>query len=269
MPPGNQLYMLSVHSDSCAHSLPTWCGGNRDIMGSHDRDVSKLIVKNIVYQDPTSVEIHHLDLLKSELSVRNVIDSWLSKDEVYYFILVVDMQLPSSSNLVNFIRSYVDQVILVPEKMFLMLLHYPLSYGKSSYPALFLGNWQCFYLDGIGYRNSCSHLSVNNVFKAACFQDCKLDAALLLDAVLPKAIQYVCSQVSFYSCSSNPRSVNQDMQFTDRLTKLESILNYKFEDCSLAMVLGEKYSACGRRMHYTTCYKELHTAYSQVQPTCR
>ena len=150
------------------------------------------------------------------------------------------MQLHCSSNLVNFIRTHIEQMDLAPTKKFLLLLHYPLS-CKPSYPALFLGNWQCAYLDGIGYRGvSSSHLSVNNVFEASCFY-CDLDANSLLAALLPKAVQYVASQVSFYSCSPHPQSVNQDMQFTERLGVIEALLKRQIKGSSLGKLLMKKY----------------------------
>ena len=214
-----QLHMLHVRSDSCSQSLPTWL--------------------NIVYENPSHVEIHHLGLLKSESSVRSIIDSWVSSG-VDCFILVVDMQLQQSAKLVNFVRAFVEQEVNVEQpKKFMLLLHYPLSGDKPSYPALFLGNWQCAYLDGIGYTSS--RMSVNNVFEAACFDDCALDEDKLLNALLPKAVQYVASQVPFYSRSPHPQSVNQDMQFTERLIKIESIMNRQIKGVPLAKLLCRNY----------------------------
>jgi len=236
-----QLYMLHVHSDLCAHSLPTWCGDGHTIR-TPEEIIFKSKVESIVHENPSSIQIHHLDLLKSESSVRILIDSWASKEEVCCFILVVDMQLQCSSNLVNFIRAHIEQVSLAPTKQFLLLLHYPLSYKNPSYPALFLGNWQCAYLDGIGYHGvSSSILSVNNVFEAACFEECQLNADSLHAALLPKAAQYVASQVSYYSCSPYPQSVNQEMQFTERLIKIEAVLKRQLKGESLGKLLCKKY----------------------------
>ena len=236
----SHLWMLHVCSDSCAHSLPTWCGEDEHPAKSHEEAIFKQIVRSIVHENPSRVEIRHLDLLKSETSLRNTIESWALKQEVDSFILVVNMQLHCSLNLVNYIRTHVEQMGLQPTKKFLLLLHYPLS-CKPSYPALFLGNWQCAYLDGIGYRGaSSSHLSTNNVFEAACF-GCDLNADSLLDALLPKAVQYIASQVSFYSCSPHPQSVNQDLQFTERLVKIEAVLMRQIKGKSLGKYLMEKY----------------------------
>ena len=232
----SQLYIISVHSDANSHGLPTW---HSDMVGSNS--VYESIVTSIVTEDSSNVEIHHLDLLKSEASLRHTIDSWTLNEDVGCYILIVDMQLRSSSNLVNFVRSYIEQKNLSPTKRFLILLHYPLSVGKSSYPALFLGRWECIYLDGIGYRDaSSSILSVINVFEAACFNQ-QLNASTLIEALLPKAIQYASSQCRFYSSSIYPDSVNHKMEFITRHKKVEAILAREFTGKSLGMLLGEKY----------------------------
>ena len=159
-------YLLNVHSDSCAHSIPTWCsGGDLD----NDSHVFQSIVERVIHKDSSNIQIQHIDLLKSESSLRSSIDSWASNEKTDIFILVVDMQLQSSSNLVNFTRCYVEQASLKKSKRFVLLLHYPLSVKIPSYPALFLGKWQCLYLDGIGYRDFTSpHLSINDIFMSAC-----------------------------------------------------------------------------------------------------
>ena len=232
--------MIFVHSDACSHSLPTWCQRN-DISGNNS-DVYTSIVTNTVHDEPSAIEIFHLDLLKSEAALRVTLDNWVGNNVVSHYILVVDMQLQSSRNLVNFVRSLVEQMRLPTTKRFVLLLHYPLSVDKPSYPALFLGNWQCSYLDGVGYRDgSSSYLPVNNVFEAACFDGTQLNANRLLDALLPKAIQYVSSRCCFYSSSIDPRSVNQKMQYIERHSRLEAILECEISGKSLAMQLIEKY----------------------------
>ena len=232
--------MISVHSDACSHGLPTWCHDS-DISGINS-DVYISIVTNTVHDEASAVEIFHLDLLKSEAALRVTLDNWAENNDVSHYILVVDMQLQSSRNLVNFVRALVEQMGLSTAKRFVLLLHYPLSVNKSSYPALFLDNWNCSYLDGIGYRSGCSsYLPVNNVFEAACFEDIQLNANFLLDALLPKAIQYVSSRCCFYSSSTHPRSVNQKMQYIERHTRVEAILDRNINGKSLAMQLTEKY----------------------------
>jgi hypothetical protein len=201
--------------------------------------VFKAIVENVVHEDPSNVMINHLDLLKSEAALRNIIDSWCANGEVNCFILVVDMQHRASSNLSNFVRSYIEHIELPTLKKFLLMLHYPLSVGRPNYPALFLGNWQCMYLDGIGYRDSLGQLSVNSIFEASCFNQ-QLNTNPL-DALLPKAIQYVASQCRFYSNSTHPASVNREMQFVDRHTNIEATLERILSGKSLASLLGEKY----------------------------
>ena len=229
--------MINVHSDSCAHSLPTWCGGDKDDV---DGNVFKTIVEEIVHDDPSNVHIQHIDLLKSESSLRSTIELWASAEEVDFFVLVVDMQLQCSTNLVNFTRSSVEQLKLAPAKRFLLMLHYPLSCKTPSYPALFLGKWQCIYLDGIGYRGfTSSPLSINNIIMTGLDQ-AVLDADMLLDALLPKTIQYVASQVPFYS-RGNSQSVNREMQFTERLRKIEAVLNRQIEGKSLGYLLCASY----------------------------
>jgi hypothetical protein len=237
-----QLYMISVRSDSCAHSLPTWSLRDRGTVETLDEDdLFEAMVKKIVHEDPTQVVIQHLDLIKSEASLRGIIESWMSTERSTCFILVVDMQLPSSSKLVNFVRTYVEQLSIPPSKKFLLLLHYPLSCSNPSYPSLFLG-WECVYFDGIGYRDaSSSHLSVNNVFEAACFGEVRLDTNMLVHALLSKATQYVSSQLSFYTCSTILGSVNHKMHFTERITKLESVLKSQINGMSLATLLSKKY----------------------------
>ncbi|KAL7555253.1 hypothetical protein ACHAWF_018911 [Thalassiosira exigua] len=238
-----QRYMLSVRSDLCPHSLPSWCGDDRNDARTQEEALFKAKVESIVHEHPSDIEIHHLDMMKSESSVRGAINSWATTEEISCLMLVADMQLQSSPKLVNFVRAHIERVKLSSMKKFFLLLHHPLSCETPSYPALFLGTWQCVYLDGIGHQGvSSSHLSINSVFEAACFDDCSLRADSMLDALLPKALQYVASQVSFYTRSSQPQSVNQrDTEFTERLVKLEGILKSPIKGESLGRIICQQY----------------------------
>ena len=123
-----------------------------------------------------------------------------------------------------------------------MLLHYPLSSERPSYPALFLGKWQCVYLDGIGYHGfSGRQLPINDIFVSAFSEQSALRADMFVDSLLPRAAQYIASQVPFYQCSSHPASVNRDMQFTERLCAIEAIFRNQIGDASLGMLLMNKY----------------------------
>jgi hypothetical protein len=231
--------MIYARSDSCAHSLPTW---------SHTFDEETVDpsilnrVRSLIHDRPSSVEIHHLDLLKSEPEIKASFDAWVSKSGANFFILVVDMKL-QSANIVNFIRSYVEQNILPPDKKFFLLLHFPLSCYNSTYPALFLGKWRCIFLDGIGHADG-NNVDLNNVLQSACsFEEQQLDRDSLLHALKPKAIQYVASQVTFYACSTQPQSINQVMPFTDRMIRVGETLTKTVGGKTLEALLCEKYIA--------------------------
>jgi hypothetical protein len=186
------------------------------------------------------VEIHHLDLLKSESEIRTTFDGWVSTELVKTFILVVDMKM-QSTNIVNFIRSYVEQATLSSDKLFILLLHFPLSCDQSIYPALFLGKWCCIFLDGIGDADGNS-VDFNNVLQSACsLTGQKLNADTLLGALKPKALQYVASQVPFYSCSKQPHSINHSMTLTERMNCIEKILSNEVEQATLETILCRKF----------------------------
>jgi hypothetical protein len=189
------------------------------------------------------VEIRHLDLLKSESEIRTTFDSWASKSLVNIFILVVDMKVQSqSTNIVNFIRSYVEQATLSAGKQFLLLLHFPLSCVNSVYPALFLGKWRCTFIDGIGDADG-NNVDFNNLLQSACSLTGHLNADSLLRALKPKALQYVASQVPFYTCSTLPHSVNQAMTLTERMDLIEEILASNVEQATLETILCRKFIA--------------------------
>jgi len=230
----SQFHIVYARSDSCAHSLPTW--SNNDGI-----DPSILHrVRSLVHDDPSAVEIHHLDLLKSESEIRTTFDGWVSTELVKTFILVVDMKM-QSTNIVNFIRSYVEQATLSSDKLFILLLHFPLSCDQSIYPALFLGKWCCIFLDGIGDADGNS-VDFNNVLQSACsLTGQKLNADTLLGALKPKALQYVASQVPFYSCSKQPHSINHSMTLTERMNCIEKILSNEVEQATLETILCRKF----------------------------
>ena len=230
----NQFHIIFARSDSCAHSLPSWSN-----VDSIDSSILHR-VRSLVHDDPSTVEIHHLDLLKSESEIRATFDSWVSKDHVTTFVLVVAMKM-KSSNIVNFIRSYVEQATLSTDKHFILLLHFPLSCDQSIYPALFLGKWSCTFLDGIGDADG-NNLDFNNVLQSACsLTGQELNADALLAALKPKALQYVASQVPFYSCSKQPDSVNQAMTLTARMDCLEKTLASKVGQVTLETTLCRKF----------------------------
>ena len=231
----NQFHIIYARSDICSHSLPTWS----NIDGVDASTLNR--VRNLVHDDPCAVEIHHLDLLKSESEIRSTFDSWVLKAHADVFILVVDMKIQSTS-IVNFIRSYVEQATSLSEnKHFVLLLHFPLSCRNTAYPALFLGKWRCTFLDGIGDTDG-NNVDFNNVLQSACsLTNQKLNADSLLDALKPKALQYVASQVPFYSCSTQPDSINQAMTLTARMVAIENILTTKVEEMTLGAILSSKF----------------------------
>jgi hypothetical protein len=230
----NQFHIIYARSDSCAHSLPSWS----NIDGVDPSTLHR--VRSLVHDNPSAVEIRHLDLLKSESEIRTAFDNWASKSLVNIFILVVDMKL-QSTNIVNFIRSYVEETTLPTGKQFLLLLHFPLSCDNSIYPALFLGKWRCTFIDGIGDADG-NNVDFNNVLQSACsLTGQKLNADSLLRALKPKALQYVASQVPFYSCSKKPRSINQAMTLTERMDRIEEILASNVEQATLETILCSKF----------------------------
>ena len=232
----NQFHIVYARSDSCAHSLPTWS----NVEGVDPSILHR--IRSLVHDNPSAVEIRHLDLLKSESEIRTTFDSWVSKPAVNTFILVVDMKI-QSMNIVNFIRSYVEQATLSPGKQLLLLLHFPLSCDNSIYPALFLGKWRCTFLDGIGDADG-NDVDFNNVMQSACsLTGQKLNADSLLRALKPKALQYIASQVPFYSCSKQLRSINKAMTLTERMDRIEEILASNVDQATLETILCRKFIA--------------------------
>jgi len=232
----NQFHIIYARSDCSAHSLPSWS----NIDGVDPSTLHR--VRSLVHDNPSAVEIRHLDLLKSESEIRTTFDSWASKSLVNIFVLVVDMKVQSkSTNIVNFIRSYVEQATLSAGKQFLLLLHFPLSCVKSFYPALFLGKWRCTFIDGIGDADG-NNVDFNNVLQSACsLTGHTLNADSLLRAWKPKALQYVASQVPFYTCSTLPHSVNQAMTLTERMDRIDEILASNVEHAPLETNLCRKF----------------------------
>lgn len=251
----NQFYMIYARSDSCAHSMPTW--SNNNDKESIDSSIPNR-VRSLIHDNPAAVEIHHLDLLKSESDIKTTFDSWASTLHSNLFLLVVDMK-QQSANIVNFIRSYVEQTNLPLGKKFLLLLHFPLSCDNSTYPSLFLGKWRCIFLDGIGDVDG-NNVDLNNVLQSACsFKAQELNGDSLLQALRPKALQYVASQVPFYSCSTQPQSINQVMPFSDRMARIGELLASKLEQETLETLLCRKYIAMwtGDQIHeivYSSAY---------------
>jgi hypothetical protein len=229
------LHIIHTRTDSTVLSLPSV--SVEQGVGQGLSDTACQTAQLIICQEVDLLVVEQLSSLKSEASLRSAVDSWAAHDSKKIFLLVVDMSEQYSTNRVNFVRTVVEQRISgMKSKMFLLLLHYPLSssYQKLCYPALFLGGWKHIFLDEVG--NDSQDIAANKWIETACI--CTDDYTTFVinpnkKNILKKALTYTASQNLFY-----PGQLRNDTLFSDRMDILVRVMNKTVEGQTISDTLS-------------------------------
>ena len=246
----DSFYLIHTRSDISIQSLPTL-----SIDFKFDCDEDKFSkVEELITRDTKRIVIEHLITLKSESSLRTAIESWYAHPSKDLFIMVVDMKSKFSKEQVNFTRTCVDQVMTcsTSRKSFIIILHYPPSVVSitSCYPALFIGNWNHVFLDGIGDQND--NLNVKYWIRLACHRNnSNTNKGVLsfpsLRKLLPKAINYAVSHNIFYSNQvkfPQKRLKNNMLQnnFLEQQGAISDMMDLKLGDKTVYDLLSNKFA---------------------------
>jgi hypothetical protein len=229
------LHIIHTRTDSTVLSLPSV--SVEQGVGQGLSDTACQTAQLIICQEVDLLVVEQLSSLKSEASLRSAVDSWAAHDSKKIFLLVVDMSEQYSTNRVNFVRTVVEQRISgMKSKMFLLLLHYPLSssYQKLCYPALFLGGWKHIFLDEVG--NDSQDIAANKWIETAC--RCTDDYTTFVinpnkKNILKKALTYTASQNLFY-----PGQLRNDTSFSERMDILTRVMNKTVEGQTISDTLS-------------------------------
>ncbi|CAB9513447.1 protein ligase RNF213 [Seminavis robusta] len=188
------------------------------------------------------VVVERLELLRSEAKVRGSVLAWIQHDEKRVYVLVVDMKGQKSVEQCNYIRMLVESHLSnTTNKIFVLLLHYPPStFLKSSwYPALSLGGWSHFFLDGMDQVRG---LGTNQFMRLSCeiedAQESDLVKNLLgfLEQMLPTALSTIACRQPF------PRTGGGVDPFNDQLEQLAQLFSQKVGDHTVQEVLCKKFA---------------------------
>lgn len=239
------LSIVFTRTDASIHSIPTH-NVNRNLTLNDPVAAGRLC--QLVHDNLDELLVENLTVLKSEAALSSAIESW-AKNDTKIMILLVDMSTKDAFEKVNYTRMCVEQNVEgIDGKTFILLLHYPLSGrdGTSCYPALFLGDWEHFYLDGIGSQDQL--LRIEDLIEAACKggnsgklveQDevtaCIADSSMdLLKRVLP----HVASQKLFY-----PGQLGDgENSFNIRMKVLQDVLKCPLGNVETAKILCHKFA---------------------------
>jgi hypothetical protein len=233
-----------TRTDSSVHSIPTHTV-NRNL-ALEDRAAAERL-RRLVHDNLDELIVENLSGLKSEAMLSAAVESWAKNENKRVLVLMVDMSASFASEKVNYARTCVEKnAVGVGGKAFVLLLHFPSSGrdGRSCYPALFLGGWEHFYLDGIGSQDQ--SLEIECLIEAACRCGSSGDLtgitpriADLCKLLLPRVLPHIASQKLFYP---NQGKTGQN-SFGARSTILQGVLQKQVGDSSLANILSRKFAS--------------------------
>ncbi len=120
---------------------------------------------NLVHDNPSKVSVLKMSSFNTEESFVSEADNFIKNPEQEICLILVDMYVFSSKQLVNRIRQIIEEKdesrnndsIDRPPKIWILLLHFPSAWLRvkaSGYCCLFLSGWEFFYLDSIGGSSS-------------------------------------------------------------------------------------------------------------------
>eukprot|EP00118_Oscarella_pearsei_P023946 m.294339 g.294339 ORF g.294339 m.294339 type:complete len:5643 (+) comp40744_c0_seq7:98-17026(+) len=149
------------------------------------------------------------------------------------FLVIANMEACSVSQ-VNLVRTMAEEkkaAALEAEKMFVLLLHFPLSKGNSQpcYPSLFLHGWDHIYLENVVRLDKGSLVDIGQWLSAACLTGDKELSSLqakfqdTLFSVLPTTVNLALSKILF---GDHPKChFNRKMNPGDRSSMLLNLLD--------------------------------------------
>jgi hypothetical protein len=176
------------------------------------------VVKALVHENPNSVVVEHLDALRSEARLRASILAWIENCSLSTFVLIVDMGKSGAVERTNFTRMFLEQTLSPGSgKVVVLLLHFPRS-SASSYPALFLGGWQHYFLDSVGQLEcdarvetfieaACTKMNGSEVL--VCNTDNQIEEmAERLESMLPRVLSHVAAKKILHSDQVTKAAMN-------------------------------------------------------------
>ena len=229
---GTRLAVVYTRTDAAIHCFPSCpIKQNEDNLNHVTRE--KIVAQVSPFAD--EVVIERLELLRTESELRNSVVSWAQSTQKHVYVLLVDMDESKAEERVKYIRICAEQYASrTSNKVFLLLLHYPPSrtFQSSYFPAIFLGGWQHYFLDGVGQGGF--ELDASHALRVACKSGGLLetdDIDKLVDALerfLQEQLQHVL-----------PRIASQQIFSVEQL-EASSVGNFTETQSSLQLLLLKK-----------------------------
>ena len=240
------MTVVCTRSSACIHSIPTYAA-NKTVNLEHPGAVDRL--RCLVHEKVDDLVVEHLSILKSEAMLSSTIDSWTKDERKKILLLLVDMSSSSAFERTNYTRMCVEQRLReTEEKSFILLLHYPPSsaHRQLCYPALFLGGWEHFFLDGVGSQGL--SLGIEQLIEAACrcgkgddprqMEQLTSCFSQFILTLLPRVIPHVASQKIFY----RRQEKNGRSSFVDRTSMLLAVMNATAGSSNVATIVCSKFA---------------------------
>ncbi len=240
------MLIACTRTDAVINRIPSY---------SISRDISPDVVKALVHENTDSVVVEHLDALRSEARLRASLLSWIENANRSTFVLIVDMGKSGAVERTNFTRMFLEQALNPKSgKVVVLLLHFPPS-SASFYPALFLGAWQHFFLDGVGQIECDARVekfieaactNVNRIETLGCRGNSQIEEiAERLESMLPRVLSHVAATKILHpdQVKKTATSVcnNISVGHSDRCDLLLSLLKKQVSGQSIGKLLCKKF----------------------------
>lgn len=222
----------------CVSSLPSWNYGTHTDQNKYE------MIKALVYEDPEDVVVLNLSSVKSEASLRSSIESWINDETKKLFLLIIEMNSTNSVSTTNFVRSLVENFEYL-DKSIVLLLHFPPTSSNCCYPALFLGNWDFFFLDG--NKSDSKTVDVKPWIKFACGISAENNESVLVkesfSIMLPNSLIHASSLGDIFETSSSIFADKGTYQSRvhARFEALSNLMKYDFGDETIESILYERF----------------------------
>ena len=198
-------------------------------------DFSKDLISELIFEKSDQVKLFKVTPELHENDIRKHLKDFLKQDQKI-LILLTDMEYVSNKkiNHIRIILEHFERNSGFPDRLFLILLHFPPSMMfTSSYPVLFLSGWNHYYLDSIFTSVSdktclskiLGHCIINI---ESCFKTCldfekKIESMNLnVEPLVEEAVLVITSRIQVGS--QNKVRYNTSMTMSERCRTLKFLL---------------------------------------------
>ncbi|CAB9513446.1 protein ligase RNF213 (Partial), partial [Seminavis robusta] len=202
-------------------------------------------ISTLVSDRVEELVIERLDLLRSEARLRSSLVAWIQQPRKSAYILFVDMKDSMSTERCNYVRMCVEGYLSsAKSKLFVLVLHYSPMASSSWYPALPLGGWSHYFIDGIGQMGP--EIGTNGWLSIVCSgqkgaNDLHKQLLGFLKQLLPSALLQVGCQQILHPTQIHNVDAEGDM-FASQVNALLEVTNRRVGQLTVGDILCSKFA---------------------------